>query len=148
MFAEPVRELQSLRTLKDKWNDVALHPADLPAHPAPDQFEVEAELEVGGKTGSVGLMFRGVLIEYDIKASELRCADVKAPLQTINGVIRLRVLVDRGSVEVFANDGAVALSAGVIPDHDHDSLVFFARETTSRLNARLFELKSVWTPRD
>ena len=38
-----------------------------------------------------------------------------APLTSEQGKVKLRVLVDRGSVEVFGNDGQVALSKGASP---------------------------------
>jgi sucrose-6-phosphate hydrolase SacC (GH32 family) len=34
----------------------------------------------------------------------------------MDGVVRLRILLDRGSAEIFANDGRVAMSVGLAPD--------------------------------
>jgi sucrose-6-phosphate hydrolase SacC (GH32 family) len=40
----------------------------------------------------------------------------------VDGRIQLRVLVDRGSVEVFANGGAMAMSVGVLVPEENRSI--------------------------
>jgi hypothetical protein len=77
-------------------------------------FDVRAEFDLG-RADAVGLTVRGVPIVYDVEEQRLSCREVSAPLKLAGGKIRLRVLADRGSVEVFGNDGRVALSVGVTP---------------------------------
>ena len=84
-------------------------------------------------------------VVYDVKKQEISCRHVVAPLKPAAGKVRLQVLVDRGSVEIFGNDGRVALSVGVIPADDNHSLEVFSRGGGTRLRSlEAFELKSAW----
>lgn len=49
-----------------------------------------------------------------------------APLSTIGGTVRLKILVDRSTVEVFANDGAVTMSELVVPNSSSGRVEVFA----------------------
>ena len=62
-----------------------------------------------------------------------------APLELSDGAVRLRILVDRSSVEVFADDGARVISDLVFPRADSDGVALFADGGTAavrRLEAR------------
>ncbi len=87
-----------------------------------------------GKADAVGLTVRGVQIIWDAKKQTLTCKGVTAPLKPEGGRVRLRVLVDRGSIEVFGNDGAVALSVGGIVPEKERSLSLFARGGAARIS--------------
>ena len=89
-------------------------------------------------------VIRGVPVTYDAAKRELSCRDVKAPLNPRDGRIRLRILVDRGSIEVFGNDGRVALSVGVIPAENDKSLKTFCRREVKARMLEVVELKSAW----
>jgi sucrose-6-phosphate hydrolase SacC (GH32 family) len=43
-------------------------------------------------------------------AKQLTCGAITAPVKSTDGRLRLQVLVARGSIEVFAGGGAVAMS--------------------------------------
>jgi len=82
---------------------------------------------------------RGVPIRH--AAGKLSCGNKSAPLSPEGGRIKLRILADRGSLEVFANDGRVAISHGVLLDTSQP--VFEAGSGPSpRVSA--YPLKSVW----
>ena len=68
-------------------------------------FDVEP-----GKARTLGLSVGDLPIEYDTKRQELRCGTVRAPLALEGRPLGLEVLVDGGSVEVFADEGRVAMS--------------------------------------
>lgn len=71
-----------------------------------------------------------------------------APLALRNGRVRLRVFVDRSSVEVFANDGARVLTHRIFPDSTSDGVSLFATGDSARL-VRLdaWSLRSIWADR-
>jgi len=68
-----------------------------------------------------------------------------APLASPDGRVRLRVLVDWSSVEVFASGGARVLTHRIFPDSTSDGVSFFAEGGTAQL-ARLdaWSLRSIW----
>jgi sucrose-6-phosphate hydrolase SacC (GH32 family) len=68
------------------------------------------------------LTVHGERIRYDRHAQRLHCGDKSAPLELASGYLRLRVLVDRVSIEVFADHGQVAISHGFIPQPEDQSV--------------------------
>lgn len=111
MFAEPVRELANIRGESHEWKNVKFRDGDDNPLAAIDAelLEVEATIRVS-EPGVYGLDVRGARIAFDTKKNELFCHGVKAPLRPVGGKVRLHVLIDRGSVECFANGGRVAVS--------------------------------------
>ena len=69
----------------------------------------------------------------------------EAPLALQNGRVKLRVLVDWSSVEVFANDGARVLTHRIFPDSSSDGVSVFADGGSAQLT-RLdaWPLQSIW----
>jgi len=58
-----------------------------------------------------------------------------AAMEPENGVIRLRILLDRSSVEVFGNDGQIVLSDQIFPCKENDTLKIFANGGEVTLNS-------------
>ncbi len=108
LAARPVAGLATLRTASKTWADPdpALDP--LGAHEG-DLFEVRVEARVGAEGGFTLTSF-GTPIRYDARARTLQVRGVAAPLEPIDGLVKLHVFIDRTSIEVFANDGLVAIS--------------------------------------
>jgi fructan beta-fructosidase len=77
-----------------------------------DLLDIRAEFEVG-QGGEFSLGVPGASVSYDVARRSLACNGTSAPLDPVDGTIRLRLLVDRGSIEVFANDGRLAISRGL-----------------------------------
>jgi fructan beta-fructosidase len=125
MFARPVAELDSLRTGR-------IHMTSSRAGlgggeqdglgPLGDLVEIKARAEIGA-SGKLTLTMPGVAISYDASRRTFACNGTSAPLAPVDGTITLRVLVDRGSVEVFGNDGRVAISRGLADRVGSDRLL-------------------------
>jgi len=116
LCSEPVREIETLRARAHYWRDMALRPGENPLRDLEAELcDISAEL-APGDAAQIAFTVRGIPITYDVATGELSCQGATAPLPTINGKVRLRVLVDHASIEIFGNDGAVALPLGVILD--------------------------------
>lgn len=93
-----------------------------------------------------GIIARGVPIAYDAQKKALTCGKETAPVALVHGVLRLRVLVDRGSIEVFANDGRVALVAAALPRLADTGVELFAGGGAARAqNFSVAVLRSAWS---
>lgn len=68
-----------------------------------------------------------------------------APLKLRNKSIRLHILVDRSSVEVFGNDGEATITCQIFPESDSNGVEVFTRRGTIKIK-RLdtWMLKSIW----
>jgi fructan beta-fructosidase len=145
MFAEPVKEVESLRGAKQSFADIAIKPGENPlAKVRGELFDITGEF-AAGDAEAFGLVVRGTPITVDVKKGTLICKNVTAPLKIVDGVVKLRVLVDRGSVEVFANGGTVALSVAALAPEDKTGVEAFARGGTATIRALdIYEMKSAW----
>ncbi len=151
MFAEPVPELLALRGEEFEIDEHELADESRTIEgPAGGLFDIELIAE-SADSGAVGLRIgeHSVVIDSsgrDDPASRtrsLRCGNVAVPIPA-TGSVRLRVLVDRGSIEVFVNDGALALSVGTLVPADHPPLELFATGAPATISGTVHKLNSIW----
>jgi fructan beta-fructosidase len=145
MLATPVRELETLHRPAKVWRNVTLQPGQLfPENVSGELFDLSAEF-TPGEAERVSVSVRGVPVVYDAKKRELSCRDVAAPLSPREDKIQLRVLADRGSLEIFANRGEVAFSVAVIP-RDEDRGIHLSAEGRGAVlhSLTVHELTSTW----
>lgn len=132
----PVREIEQLRKQSWDWNMLTVAP-DLPymLKTKDDLLEIEADIDIRS-AGEVHIKLQSsgqseTIIGYDpasqwlfIDRSKSGMADFHtafacrhgARLVPENGKIRLRIWLDRNAVEVYANEGLVALTDQIFPD--------------------------------
>jgi sucrose-6-phosphate hydrolase SacC (GH32 family) len=145
LHANPVAELKSLRQSRTKLKAQTLEPGFNPLQDWQGELvEVIAEFSPSPASQLV-LELRGVPITYDHRLQELACGDKKVNLMPLNGTIRLHVFVDRTSVDIFANNGAVYMPMGVLVPQENQSAKVCARNGTVRLSLlEVYRLKSAW----
>ncbi|MDQ0958484.1 sucrose-6-phosphate hydrolase SacC (GH32 family) [Streptomyces sp. B4I13] len=68
-----------------------------------------------------------------------------APLKARNGKVKLRILVDRSSVEVFGCNGEAVITDQIFPAPSSTGVEVFAEGGTTALNhLQAWQLKSIW----
>jgi fructan beta-fructosidase len=108
-------------------------------------LDVRAEVEAP-KSGSFELNLRGVVATYDADRQAVRCGKQVMALKPSAGKVRLRLLLDRGSLELFGNDGEVALSLAARPAGQ--SLGFTCKGGNVKVvSLEVYEVRSVWAKR-
>jgi sucrose-6-phosphate hydrolase SacC (GH32 family) len=147
LHRRPIDQIQSLHDRKVTRSNVSLsNRVDELKELAGDLLDLNAVLEVGSAK-RVGLRVSGQSIVFDAQAKTLTSLSRAAPLTPFDGRITLRVLVDRTSIEVFANGGAVSLSGCCLPDQNMPTIApaFFAEDGTAGLiSCEGYTLKSAW----
>lgn len=111
LSAKPIGEIASLVCAEKRFDQIALADAEvtLPIAAAV-QVDVDVSIQIGD-ADSVGMQFGGLAFQYVVESGELSLQQDDGPvilmanLKPIDGVLDLRLLVDRMSVEVFAEDG-------------------------------------------
>jgi fructan beta-fructosidase len=69
----------------------------------------------------------------------------RAPLPLDHGLVRIRILVDTSSVEVFADQGQVVLTDQIFPDPSSNGVSLFANNGTATLLAGIgWHMRSIW----
>jgi len=147
IYRWPVREIKRLYDTSSKsigLRNRAVKPGAPLNVGTGELWDVEAEFEVGG-AAEVGLRARGEQIVYSARDHKLRCLGREAPLEPENGRVRIRVLVDRTSLEVFGNGGRVSLTSCFLPRQREQGLEVFADGGAARLiSLTAHRLRSAW----
>jgi fructan beta-fructosidase len=70
---------------------------------------------------------------------------IAAPLHVNSPTLRLEILADRNSVEVFADGGHVALTNLVFPEQNAYGLETFSSDRTGTVELEGWTVPSMWT---
>jgi fructan beta-fructosidase len=158
----PVPEIASLHESKRRWEDMIVGPMEnLLEGIEGECFDIELEAIVE-EPNEFLLVVRGAAIQFVPAQSALflalefehagrRYPDIyeqpgmMAPYDTGEGILRLRILVDRASIEVFADSGQTAIMRGFFPRPDDRRLALSSPGGEFRvLNLTLRRLQSAW----
>jgi fructan beta-fructosidase len=147
LFAVPVEELVGLYGRSHRLGSIALE-ADSKnplAGVRAELIELIGRFEPGDAR-EFGFMLRGTKVTYDVKKQSLTVGNVTAPLALRDGRVKLQILVDRGSIEVFGNSGRVAIAAHALAKEDNREFALWTRG--AKINVPLLvvnELTGTWT---
>ena len=141
----PIKELETLRTKTHEWNNVVLKAGENPLSELKgDLFDVEVEFQPAADSETVFDM-RGIKVVYNAETQTLTSNGKSTKLKPLNGVISLRILLDRTSIEVYGNNGRVYIPHVVFPKENNLSLGATCSKGQVKANyIRVHELKSSW----
>ncbi len=92
-----------------------------------------------------GFILRGKSIRYTPANNELFCLGKSASLRPLEGKIKLEILLDRASLEIFANDGRISMSFCFLPDPRDRNLKIYSSAGKARIvSLKVYELGSIW----
>lgn len=166
LVQEPVEAVERLRGRPFQWTGedvVEINRALKAAAPAGRSFELEASVAPGSANEVGWRLLAGdgsfTLVGYDTARQELFVDRTHSgniafskdfPVRTSAvlddaDVLRLTILVDRSSLEVFAQGGRVAMTNLVYPPASGDGIEFYSRGgKPARITARLWSFSSTW----
>lgn len=67
---------------------------------------------------------------------------LRAPMRSAAGIVKLKVLIDKSSLEVFGNDGEKVISTMIYPDNEATGLSVFADGKAILKSLKVIEVKS------
>ena len=145
--AATTSEIEQLQAEEFSLRNKALKPGANPLEGiSGDLFDISVEIDLG-KATEVGLRLHRNTIKYYTSDHMITCLDAAAPLAPVNNTIKLRVLVDRTTIELFGNDGRVSLSSCFLPRKTETDLELFARGGRARIiSLDVYKLRSAWFP--
>ncbi|SED64681.1 fructan beta-fructosidase [Jiangella alba] len=153
VLSTPVGEIEGLRTDTQTWKPRMLdgpRAAELLDGVDMDTVEIEAEFEVIGRTESrfgfrLGTGEDGWFDHEVVYDSATQTLD-GVPLPLEDGKVRLRLLVDRGQLEIFGNDGRLYRSLNVNFDSmpGDDAMELFVDGRVRLTNLAVHQLGSIW----
>ncbi|UCC99304.1 MAG: GH32 C-terminal domain-containing protein [Phycisphaerales bacterium] len=145
MFAEPIREIEELHEQQWRWKNKVLVPGqNLFSQIQGELFHIRAQMRLEDAR-ETGFVVRDVPVTYNTEKRELSCQGKAARLTPVDNKIRVELLVDRTSIEIFGNDGRVYMPMGVILADNSKSLEIFTKSGNVVLETlEVFELNSAW----
>ncbi|MBN2162099.1 MAG: GH32 C-terminal domain-containing protein [Pontiellaceae bacterium] len=107
-----------------------------------DLFDIEMVIEPGQASG-FGLSLHGQTIRY--AENQISCLGRSATLPLVDGKVKLRILVDRTSLELFGNQGDVVLSSCFLPENLETGLELYSVGGDAKIiSLRVSKLRSAW----
>lgn len=160
LFVEPAKEIETFRTGVSALMTTSLNGTEIrlkEKKPIGELLDIEAGFAVkkDGLTpegeNRFGLEVNGqriacVLDKHNNRDKQkMAVNDSEAPLCVVNGKVELRVIVDRMSIEVFANDGAAQICRNFVPpDNPKYSVTVFGNKGLADVELKAYQLQSIW----
>jgi sucrose-6-phosphate hydrolase SacC (GH32 family) len=145
LFAYPVKEIEKIYGREHSWENIYVHPSEnILANLKGDLFDIDVEFYAGnGK--EFGFVINGFTITYDKIEKRLCCGKNEAKLLPINGKIQIRILVDRNSIEIFANNGRIYMPMRALPIKGKKGLQVYSKGGSTKVTSlKTRELHSIW----
>ena len=141
----PVREIEKLRAKRHHWTDLPIRRGEAPLPGInTDTLDIQTELDPGNAV-ELGLKINGQDISYAPVQRRLSALGRSAILEDGIGPLKLRILVDRTSIEVFANDGRISFTSCYLPDEQQRRISIHSAGGSGRfLSLTVHELRSIW----
>jgi sucrose-6-phosphate hydrolase SacC (GH32 family) len=143
MFAYPVKEIENIHGKKHQWKNKDLKPGKNP-------------LDVLNDAEEVGFEINGFPISYNVKDKRLvaykgeegdkfSSGETMAKISPVDGKINLRILVDRPSIEIYANNGRIYMPMQAVRDLDNKSLKIYSKGGNAHIEEMtVYEIESIW----
>ena len=153
LFMEPAKELEKLRITKANTFTATLQGAEIPLKVpslSGDLLDLEMVLDLKmpattDTTVVINAEIFGQKISYNLGNQKIDLGGVKAPLVPIKNQIKLRLITDRTSIELFANDGIVQIAKCFVnKDKVPANMAIFGNKDLAEIKIKSFQLKSVW----
>jgi len=141
----PAREVATLRGRSHVLPAGSIAPGARPlAEVKGGLYDVEVTLEPGAAE-QVGLSLRGFPVTYETAKGRLSVNGVGADVKLREGRLKLRLLVDVASIEVWAQDGEAYLPVQAVAGLDRQAVELTAKGDGAKLvSGVIHELKSAW----
>lgn len=153
LIRKPVSEIEKLHNKNYKWQNENLIPGlnkNILKGINSELLHIKGEFDI--KTSdNFGFMIRngkkdaGTELLYNVKRGVLSILGVAVPLNPVDNKISLEIVIDRASVEVFANGGQTVISNCFNPDDNSKDILFFTNGGELLITKmEVSEMNSAW----
>ncbi len=139
----PITEISSIYENSKTWNTQVIKPnSNLLSDIKSKKFDLSIEVDLSKTAASkFGFKIANKTITYDISNNTLLD---KALLPDTDSHIQIRMLVDWGQLEVFANHGVFSFSEQFAFDPDSNDLTLFADGDLTLVSMEFHEIERIW----
>ena len=145
----PINEIKVLRYEAKSWKGITVKPNENPLEEIyGDVFEIISEIDLG-KAKEIVFNIRGETVTYDVASQQLEFMKSKSKVSSRENKIKLRFIIDRNSVEIFANQGEVTFTRLFYPDPANMNLSLAAVGGAFKIDEmEVYRLESIWLKRE
>ena len=100
-------------------------------------------------TGKITARIFGITIELDLDANRMQVGDCSAPISITGGDLDMTVVIDRCSIEIYADEGKIFLSCldrHSVSDYNLPSLSIQATKPLQLGGLEIHSMNSIWNP--
>jgi len=153
LIRKPIKEIESLHGKHYNWKNKLIIPGlndNLVKGVSGDCLHIIGEFDLKN-TDNFGFINRhskkvnGNEITYNVKRGTLSVFNTTVPLPAIDNKISLEILIDRSSIEIFANDGQTVISSCFVPAEKAYNIVLFTiggELLVEKLD--VYKMNSIW----
>lgn len=168
-FRMPVREIRNLYDKTYTLKKRTINGEEKLKQLKGELYDMDLELDIT-RSSSFEIVLRNVTITYDAAQQTISCGGApmrngiipedwvsknkaeitdanhlgRAPLSPQDGKIRLRILLDRNTIEIFGNDGEVVMSSCFMPEDTNTTYAIRSKGSLQLTKANIHSLKSIW----
>ncbi|MDR1268784.1 MAG: glycoside hydrolase family 32 protein, partial [Planctomycetaceae bacterium] len=144
LFMEPVKELELLRgSLKEFYNIIVDSRQETLIPFEEEIFDMEIILDAGN-ADKLLIDVVGQQIEYHVAEQQIVLEKIHAPLALQKGKLKLRILVDRTSIELFAQNGEIQIARCFVPKINTAYKGIAVSGNVVLESIKLWKINSVW----
>lgn len=153
LVRKPVKEIELLHGKHFNWENKNLIPGineNILSKVSGDCLHIIAEFDL--KTSdSFGFKIRknrkneGTEIMYNVKRGTLSVLNSTVPIVPVKNILTLNILIDRSSIEIFANDGQTVISNCFTPLEGADDILLYTTGGELGINKMdIYKMESAW----
>ena len=147
MCRYPIREITKIYDQEFSLQNRTLKPGDNPLSGLQgDLFDINLDIDISQSTCSeILLNLRGNTVKYDVSHNVLHSVGSEVHLESRAGLIEIRILMDRLSIESFGNHGEVSITNIAYQKEDRPHLELSAVGGNAKIvSLTVHKLKSIW----
>ncbi len=150
---EPVKEIEKLRLPNPVTFSTTLKGTDKPikaSNVKGELLDIEIQFDLksynAADTNNVlNAEIFGQKISYNTGTLTINLAGIKAPLAPVNNQIKLRLLIDRTSIELFANNGIIQIAKCFVNKEKAPcNMTISGNKELADVKIVAYQIKSVW----
>ena len=145
LFRYPVKEIESLYKTEHRSTNLTLLPKQAP-HKIIEGELLDIDLVMNvGDAAECGIILRGQRITYNQSSGIISVLGKEAVMGLEHGSIKLRILLDKTSIELFGNNGEISMSSCFVPELEEKTISGFAEGGAATItHISINELHSAW----
>ena len=145
----PIKAIKQLRYDAKLWKTTIVAPNENPLNRVEgDVFEMIAEINIGNST-EIEFSIRGEKAIYHTTDQQLTFLDSRIKVAPKENKITLRFIIDRNSVEIYANQGEATITRLFYPDSSNKKFNLSSiGGSITILNMEIYRLESIWLKRE